>query len=504
MKQLHLTRFGIFTIAVAAFSAVVCQAQAQTAVELAFNPHNIIGDAEVLDHTAMTLDEVRNFLSLKGGFLSTFQTNSCLDTDLYNPTGVYKPCTGPVKTAAEIIYDRAITNRVNPKFLIVLLQKEGSLVELKTKPSQTRVDWAVGYGCPDSGGCSPRYQGFWRQINSASLQFRDYMENSQLYNYKPNQTYTVSNTGREPMVVTPQNLATAALYNYTPHVYNGNFNFFNIWQRYFPRITSTYPNGSLLQVEGEKGVWLIQNGKKRPFVSKGALSSRYDTSRILKTTATQLSTYVTGAPIKFPQYALVRSPSGGIFLLDGDSKRPITSGTSFKKLGFNPEEVVSASWDDINAYQNGTPITATSSYPTGTLLQDKTTGGIYWVQDNTKAPILDRIIIQTKFKGRKAAPVSSKELAAIPTTAPILFEDGQLLKSLTSTSVFVIADGQKHPIYSGTIFEKLGYKWENVITVSPKILYYYPQGEALKEPEAIAQPPLVSDQASADNSISKS
>ncbi len=504
MKQTNLKRFGLFAIALTAITASAWQAKAQTLAEQTFNPHNIIGDAEVLDSSAMSLDEVRNFLSLKGGFLSTYQTNTCLDTDLYNPTGVYKPCTGPVKTAAEIIYDRAITNKVNPKFLIVLLQKEGSLVELKTKPSQTRVDWAVGYGCPDSGGCSPRYQGFWKQVNSASLQFRDYMENPQLYNYKPNQTYTVSNTGREPMVVTPQNLATAALYNYTPHVYNGNFNFYNIWQRYFPRISSAYPNGSLLQVEGEKGVWLIQNGKKRPFVSKGALSSRYDTSRILKTTATQLAAYNTGSPIKFPQYALVRSPNGGIFLLDGDYKRPITSSASFKKLGFNPEEVVSASWDDINAYQNGTPITATSSYPTGALLQDKKTGGIYWVQDNTKAPILDRVIIQIKFKGRKATPVSSKELAAIPTVAPILFEDGQLLKSLTSTSVFVIADGQKHPIYSGKIFEKLGYKWENVINVSPKILYYYPQGEPLKELQTGTQPPLVSDQANAANTISKS
>ena len=35
--------------------------------------------------------------------------------------------------------------------------------------------------------------------------------------------------------------------------------------------------------------------------------------------------------------------------------------------------IINASWEDINAYEEGLPITATSSHPTGALLQDKTT-----------------------------------------------------------------------------------------------------------------------------------
>ena len=48
-------------------------------------------------------------------------------------------------------------------------------------------------------------------------------------------------------------------------------------------------------------------------------------------------------------------------------------------IGFNPDEVSDASWEDINSYEDGIPITATTTYAIGALLQNKVTGGVYWV-----------------------------------------------------------------------------------------------------------------------------
>lgn len=446
---------------------------AQT-VENSFNPNYIIGDNEILDSTSMSLLEIDQFLTSKGGYLATYNTT--------NPDG-------KTMSAAEIIYDRAITNGVNPKFLIVLLQKEGSLIEKKT-PSQIALDWAVGYGCFDNSPCNVRWQGFWKQINSASLQFKDYMDNPQLYNYKPNQTYTISNTGRDPMIVTPQNLATSALYNYTPHVYNGNFNFYTIWQRYFSR-NAVYPNGSLLQSEGDPVVYLIQDGKKRPFTSKGALTSRYDIRKIIQVSKTDLEQYSKGLPIKFSQYSLVQSPSGSIYLIVDDTRRGFTTKLAFKNVGLNPEEIVSAGWADITPYKEVTPITATSTYATGALLQNNKTGGVYWVIDGKKSAILDAIFLKTKFKYKKISAVSPLVLDKYTTVTPVLFNDGELVKSPISSAIYIIADGKKNPILSGDVFEKLGYKWENILTVSPKVLYLYPEGGPMnKLPNALLGPSI--------------
>lgn len=456
-----------------------------------FDPSNIISDEEILDYNSMSLNDIQNFLVSKSSFLASY---SCLDAYgvsrkaseiIYNAASNNYDCSDAVDLSDNPTDDeKALKCRkvtISPKFLLVLLQKEQSLID-DSSPSQSRLDYATGYGCPDGGGCNNRWKGFGKQVNSAALQFRDYMDNPQYYTYKAGVTYTFTNPygtiSKEPIIVTPANQATAALYNYTPHVYNGNYNFYNLWQKYF---TKNIIEGSLVQANGEPGVWLIQDGKKRPFLSKGALTSRFDINKIIKVNKSDLDKYEKGSPIKFAQYSLVRSPRGTIFLLVDDKKRGFTSGEAFKKMGFNPEEVTNASWEDINAYADGQNITATSTYPTGALLQDKKTGGVYWVYEGTKAPIIDRVFLATKFKGKKIVPSSPDELANYTKVNPVLFGDGELLKSPNSPSVYVISNGKKRAINSGELFEKLGYKWINIITVSPQVLYLYQEGDPITD-----------------------
>ncbi|MDD4272038.1 MAG: hypothetical protein PHF50_04530 [Patescibacteria group bacterium] len=452
-----------------------------------FDPNNIISDLEILDYTSMDLADIQEFLENKHSYLATY---SCPDY------------AGVTRKASEIIYNAAAKNydcdgaimsdnptedekiskckkvTISPKFLLVLLQKEQSLIEGNPAPSQRALDWAVGYGCPDSGGCNSRWKGFGKQVNSAALQFRDYIDNPQYYTYKMGNTYNISNTNRDPMDITPANQATAALYNYTPHVYNGNFNFYKIWQRWFTKI---YPDGSLLQADGESGVWLLQNGLRRPFLSKAALVSRFDINKIIKINKSDLDKYEKGVPIKFAQYSLIRSPRGTIFLLVDDKKRGFTSMAAFRKMGFNPEEVVNADWEDINYYTNGSPITATSTYPTGALLQNKKTGGVYYVIDGTKAPLADKIFLTAKFKNKKIIKVSPAELDQYTTLKPYLFGDGELLKTKDSPYTYVISGGKKILIASDKVFSSLGYKTENVIIVPPTVLYLYEAGTPITE-----------------------
>lgn len=449
-----------------------------------FDPNNIISDLEILDYTSMSLADIQKFLENKGSYLATYST-----ADAY----------GVIRKASEIIYNAAANNYdcdgatlsenpteeeraqkcqktfISPKFLLVLLQKEQSLIEDRS-PSQSDLDWATGYGCPDSGGCNDRWKGFGKQVNSAALQFRDYMDNPRYYTYKAGNTYTVKNTNQPDSTISPANQATAALYNYTPHVYNGNYNFYKIWQRYF---TKVYPDGSLLQAQGEAGVWLLQNGFKRAFTSKSALISRYDINKIITVNKSDLDKYETGTPIKFAQYSLVKSPRGTIFLLVDDKKRGFTTMDAFKKMGYNPSEVVKAEWEDINTYADGAPITATSTYPTGALLQDKKTGGIYYVIDGTKAPLTDKIFLTTKFKNKKIIKTTSAELDQYQTLPPYLFPDGELLKTEEAPYIYVISGGKKLLIASEEVFNSLGYKMKNVVTVPSKVLYLYEAGEPI-------------------------
>lgn len=471
--------------------AFVCIVLVPLAAKADFNPNNIISDQEMLDANSMSLAEIDAFLKSQGGYIA-FNT--------------FADPFGSTLSAAELIYNaahnfecdtieqyRTYTRAqkeqfcrpatINPKFLLVLLQKEQSLITEKT-PTQKQLDWATGYGVCDS--CSmddpaiQRWKGFGKQVNSAALQFFDYVKNPQLYRYKAGQTYTVTNTGREPSVITIANNATAGLYNYTPHVYNGNFNFWKLWQRYFTR---DYLNGSLLQASGESGVWLIENGVKRAFLTRSALTSRYDPSRIQIVSRADLDKYETGAPIKFAQYSIIRIPNGRIYLLVDTHKRRFANPEAFKKMGFNPDEIINAAEADIAEYSEGAVITPTSTYPTGALLQDKKTGGVYWVNEGVKQPLLDASLLKTKFKNKRIIKTSAAELATYQTGDPIRLSEGDIVRSASNPAVYIIENGLKRAVVSADAFIKLGYKWSNIFIASDRLLNLHADGE----PVIIAQ-----------------
>ena len=430
-----------------------------------FNPNYVISDDELTNNNSMDEQDIQGFLERKGSYLASYET-----TD---------PDDGVVRSAAEIIYKYAQNYLLNPRFFLAMIQKEQSLVE-DPSPTQKQLDWAAGYGvcddCTTSDEAIQRWRGFGKQIRSTAMQFREgYLLDLITYG----ETNAGIGVGQPTMIddtmVIPYNNATASLYTYTPHIH-GNANMWRIWQRWFTKI---YPDGSLVQAVGEPGIWLIQYGVKRPFLSMAALLSRYDLSRVIPVSKTDIDRYETGLAIKFPDYSLLRSPRGTVFLLDGDKRRGIDSWDTFKSIGFNPDEIINVTWEDVNLYEDGEPITLQSLYPQGTLLQSRDTGGVFYVQDGKKYPIWSKELMNTNYSQKYIVPVSEDELAKFETMAPVMFKDGELVKSFNSPGVYVVSNGELRPVPSAEVFEGMGYRWENIIQTSEKVLSLHQIGEPI-------------------------
>ncbi|MGI6103531.1 MAG: NBR1-Ig-like domain-containing protein [Patescibacteria group bacterium] len=192
-----------------------------------FNPSILISDGEFTDVNAMSVTEVQRFLDERGGFLASFSEGG--------------------RSAAQIIWDAArgkneaagswsgivineTTGTVSPKVLLVTLQKEQSLLTMKSY-SEAALRTAMGYGCPDSGGCNEKYAGFTKQVENAAWQLRFNYERAQGHgfsDYQVGQSFCMSDWNGTNCG-TYGNRATASLYRYTPHVYNGNYNFWNMF-----------------------------------------------------------------------------------------------------------------------------------------------------------------------------------------------------------------------------------------------------------------------------------
>ncbi len=424
-----------------------------------FNPNNIISDAELFDYSSMGRNAIQAFLESRHSTLSTYKDEHVE--------------TGAKQLASDLIHDTAQRNKVNPRFLLVKLQKEQSLVEAQS-PRQRAYDWATGYAVCDSCKTTDphiqKFKGFAKQLDHAAGAARWWQDNQSHGSFKKiGQTISIDGTS-----VTPQNYATGFLYTYTPHIH-GNKNFFKIWNRWFSRL---FPNGSLLQVKGEDPVYLVEKGFLRPFTSKAALTSRFDPKQIIQIDLSDFLTYEEGVPIKFPNFSLLRQPNGMIFLLRNDTVHYIASQETLRQLGYNPDEFIDVEREDITSYYQGKIITTATIHPLGAVLQNRENGTLYYVEQGKRQPISHADIAKVLFPKLTITQVSQETINQLPIIPKRLtFTEGTLVAAHDSPLIYVISDGMRRLIPSEAAFEGLGYQWENIMRVSENALLGSPLGD---------------------------
>jgi hypothetical protein len=123
-------------------------------------------------------------------------------------------------STAQMIAEAALAWRVNPKVILVKLQKEQSLLA-DTSPSRTQYDWAMGAGATDSGKIY-KYQGFGKQIWWGAEKL-----NKNTGPWRPGISMRIDGSR-----IHPTNSATYSLYKYTPH-FRGTMSFWMLYWRYF-------------------------------------------------------------------------------------------------------------------------------------------------------------------------------------------------------------------------------------------------------------------------------
>lgn len=273
---------------------------------------NIIEDSVFFDDSAMTVNEIQDFLNAlvpscdtwgKKAYSSTqtraqFGTSQgvpppyiCVKNYYENPTthatnfNSTASIPSGAQSAAQIIYDASRDYNINPKVLLVTIKKEAAdnLIE-DDWPWLRQYRSALGFGCPDTAACDSQYYGFYNQVRNAAKQFWLYARYPDSYRRKAGGTYAIQyhpyNNCSSPKV-TMENQATAGLYNYTPYQPNaaalanlygtgdscssyGNRNFWRIWNDWFG---STHSSIKFVSMDTPRWMQLKQDTTKiEPFI----------------------------------------------------------------------------------------------------------------------------------------------------------------------------------------------------------------------------------------------
>ncbi|MFZ6015187.1 MAG: hypothetical protein ACOYUZ_02410 [Patescibacteria group bacterium] len=430
---------------------------------IGFNPNFILTDDDIFDINGMNYDYLKNFLRSKGRLADL----KVMDTD------------GEMKPAVDIIWRVSNVYKINPKYLVALLQKEQSLVE-DPDPSERQLDWATGYAVCDS--CSKDdpdiqdFRGFANQLEYAARQHRE----KYLMQLLTTGT-TIAGKGMgismniDGIEVIPQNKATAMLYSYTPHIH-GNKVLWTIWQRWF---ALTYPTGTIIKGMPSENIYLIQNGQKREFESINVLLSMTSLDKVLEASDSELSSYANGDPMKFPKYSLLRVPQGTIYLLASDGKRRISSMEVFRKFGFIEDEIIHVEDEDVTDIPDAEAINEETVFPQGALVKSDKSSTVWYVENGKKYALLDEVFLKLYFTRRPIKTLPQEEIDGYKDSGFYSLHNGELVKGDDPT-VFVVEDSVLRPIASGEVFESLGWKWQNIVNVPDRVLLTYQTGDPVK------------------------
>src|SRR3989344_8850059 len=169
MLKQKITKF------IAAFVIVTIPFTALAQVDPNFNPNKLIEDSVFADiQTFGGAEGVQKFLEIKNSVLAN--TNPAFLAMLKEPEaillkeGLEDPGAkaGRLRTAAELIWDAGRQSGLNPQVIIVTLQKEQGLItnHQNTPPEKLQkvLDKAMGFDCPDAGGCGDLFPGFYYQL----------------------------------------------------------------------------------------------------------------------------------------------------------------------------------------------------------------------------------------------------------------------------------------------------------------------------------------------------
>ncbi|MFH1838624.1 MAG: hypothetical protein ABH808_04015 [Candidatus Kuenenbacteria bacterium] len=223
-----------------------------------FNPNELISDSAFTNYNSMTLNEIQSFLETNKSYLA----NYVIPSEEEVPFGYEKNKTASIKISqssagkkiSQVIWDEAQEHQINPQVFLTTIQKEHSALTSENMPNKWAHAWLLGYGYNDDmanyaysfdqaksqaikyGGISNQIEGAFFGLQNNFLKGLGPKING--ITYKVGDKVILSNaSGKEPLEVFLSNRATACLYRYTPHVYNGNYNFWKIYQEKFANQT---------------------------------------------------------------------------------------------------------------------------------------------------------------------------------------------------------------------------------------------------------------------------
>jgi hypothetical protein len=424
-----------------------------------FDPGNIISDAVFFDTGTMSVAQVQQFLALKGAACVAGE-QACLK-DYRAVAGTRSAeaglCRGyqggATQSAAEMIVGVAQSCGVNPRVLLVLLEKENSLVT-RTRPTTRNYNAATGYACPDTAPCDAQYFGLFNQMYMAARQYQNYAANPTRYGYRAGRTNTIAwhptaSCGSSQVYIVNQ--ATAGLYNYTPYRPNaaalanmygtgdacssyGNRNFWRLFTDWFG---STQASSYLLRSPENATVYLVSGSTKYPIASLALMQALSPLGSVSYVSEQYLGRLTTGAVVN----RSLLGPDGTVYFVDAGIRLPFGSCAQVADFGMTCDSAVQVEAGIISALSSG---------PRMSNLFRTTSGKAFYVQGGARREVADDASLTSAGLTTAGVTLLESGIAYLPVGTPVV-RDGIVLAARDAPDRLLAVGGGFVPVTSGIL-----------------------------------------------------
>jgi len=442
-----------------------------------FDPGLIISDSVFYDFGTMKVADIQRFLESK---VPTCKAKAgdptCLKNyvdDIVEKQGEDGKClpmaAKPAQTAAQIIYEVARACSINPKVLLVTLQKEQGLIQ-SVNPTPYMYRAAMGFGCPDSDPaiCGKVHSGLFNQLYKAAGQLQWYGDPRGSFTYmKVGRTSNVryhpnASCGTKPVLI--KSIATTALYYYTPYTPNtaalknlygtgdscsayGNRNF---WRFYTDWFGSTIGGGFLLK-SASSGTYLIVDNNKYLVTDPDLLAAISPLGPVGTISQEYLNTFVDSGELS----RVVKSVTGQYYFVEGGKKFTFSSCDLVAQFGLDCAKAVQLTASQLAALANGGSMT---TYVPGDG------ASTYLIKDGTKREVLDQASVQAAGLALPAlSSVPVKAFKSLPWGAPIA-KNNSLVTNRTTGGKALIVNGAYYELNARTATDIDFSQWFSVST----------------------------------------
>jgi hypothetical protein len=478
------TKLLSLTILVTAFAVCsivfgVFETNVKAAPVVGFQPGRIIDDAVFTNSSTMSSSQIQQFLEAQ---VPVCDTNGTQPSEFGGGTRAqwaaargYSPpftCLRDFseggKSASQIIYDVSQEFFINPQVLIVLLQKEQSLITDDWPiPDSAQYRTATGYGCPDTAACASEYFGLTNQLtwsgrmfraimNASPTWFTPYVVGNNYIQYNPNSSCGGS-------TVNIQNRSTQALYNYTPYQPNqaaldagwgqvncgayGNRNFYLYFTSWFGA-TNTKP---LIRTASSPALFYT-DGRYRYSIPSMSIADQYgyglgDVGFIAQSYIDVLPLSPASPTLNF--FAKTDSDSdqdgSDVYLISKGQRFRISSSEQMTRFGLNVAETTQLPSHAINRL----PLAGNlSNFIKGT------DDFVYQVDAGSKSGIFQLSLYQSLNSGGSVSRLSSFILDRLSTAAPLV--QGYMTLKGSDGRVWLVSGSQWRYIGTANVLDCLG------------------------------------------------